>query len=229
MSNMQCGKCGGALADKVKFCPACGAPVAGAAPMAGGSGPSTVRGGTQAMPANPLGATAAAPDPFAQTVLGGDASSGAYGPPPAPMGQLPNLPSQPSATITAAPNPPAISPLAASVMGPAGSVAAKPWHAAAAAVRASAAPIPPSAVPPAPPPPAYVPTPYNAQPAWSTPAPYTPSRPPPYGPGALVLVHWADGNRYPGTVLQATGNQVLVAFPNGAQQWVDLTYISSST
>jgi hypothetical protein len=50
---------------------------------------------------------------------------------------------------------------------------------------------------------------------------------PAYGPGALVLVHWADGHRYPATVLQAVGNQVLVAFPSGQQQWVDIAYVSS--
>jgi hypothetical protein len=40
-------------------------------------------------------------------------------------------------------------------------------------------------------------------------------------------VHWADGNRYPGTVLQVAGTQLLVSFPNGQQHWVDLKYVSS--
>lgn len=73
-------------------------------------------------------------------------------------------------------------------------------------------------------PPGYVGTPWNVAPI----APPPPS-PPAYGPGALVLVHWVDGNRYPGTVLQASGRQVLVAFPSGMQQWVDLQYVSSGT
>jgi len=92
---------------------------------------------------------------------------------------------------------------------------------------AAAAPAPVTAPAPAPAlprgaPPGYVGTPWNVAPI----APPPPS-PPAYGPGALVLVHWADGNRYPGTVLQASGRQVLVAFPSGMQQWVDLQYVSS--
>ena len=46
------------------------------------------------------------------------------------------------------------------------------------------------------------------------------------GPGSMVLVHWSDGNRYPGTVLQSATGQLLVAFPNGQQQWVDARYVS---
>jgi hypothetical protein len=41
-----------------------------------------------------------------------------------------------------------------------------------------------------------------------------------------VLVHWADGNRYPATVLHISGANVLVAFPSGQQQWVDARYLS---
>jgi len=50
-----------------------------------------------------------------------------------------------------------------------------------------------------------------------------------FGPGALVLVHWSDGNRYPGTVLQVVGSQLLVSFPNGQQHWVDMKYVSSGS
>jgi hypothetical protein len=46
-------------------------------------------------------------------------------------------------------------------------------------------------------------------------------------PGTLVLVYWADGNQYPGTVLQLSAQHVLVAFPNGAQQWVDMRYVTT--
>jgi hypothetical protein len=45
--------------------------------------------------------------------------------------------------------------------------------------------------------------------------------------GAVVLVHWADGNRYPATVLHISGSLVLVAFPNGQQQWIDARYLSA--
>jgi hypothetical protein len=72
-------------------------------------------------------------------------------------------------------------------------------------------------------------TPWNVPPA-SGPGPFVQQAPAPrgFGPGALVLVHWSDGNRYPGTVLQAAGTQVLVSFPNGQQHWVDMKYVSSS-
>ncbi len=53
-----------------------------------------------------------------------------------------------------------------------------------------------------------------------------PPAPPPLGPGAVVSVRWADGNRYQGKVLQASGQQALVAFSNGAQHWIDMQYLS---
>jgi hypothetical protein len=105
---------------------------------------------------------------------------------------------------------PAVSVDAPTVLAPAAPAAPAP------------APAPAPAASPRGAPPGYVGTPWNVAPI----APPPPS-PPAYGPGALVLVHWADGNRYPGTVLQASGRQVLVAFPSGMQQWVDLQYVSS--
>jgi hypothetical protein len=45
--------------------------------------------------------------------------------------------------------------------------------------------------------------------------------------GSLVLVHWADGNRYPATVLHSQGGHVLVVFAGGQQQWVDVRYVSA--
>jgi hypothetical protein len=48
-----------------------------------------------------------------------------------------------------------------------------------------------------------------------------------FAPGTLVLVYWADGNRYPGTVLQIAQHHVFVAFPNGMQQWVDARYVQA--
>jgi hypothetical protein len=44
-------------------------------------------------------------------------------------------------------------------------------------------------------------------------------------PGTLVLVYWANGQRYPGTVLQVSAHHLFVAFPNGMQQWVDARYV----
>lgn len=38
--------------------------------------------------------------------------------------------------------------------------------------------------------------------------------------GTQVLVAWSDGNSYPAKVLQMAPQQVMVQFPNGAQQWV---------
>ena len=64
------------------------------------------------------------------------------------------------------------------------------------------------------------------------PPPAAPPAPPAsaaYRPGTLVLVHWADGNRYPATVLHATATHVFVAFSTGQQQWVDVRYVSSGT
>jgi hypothetical protein len=71
-------------------------------------------------------------------------------------------------------------------------------------------------------------TPWNVPPP-SGPGPFAQQPPVPrgFGPGALVLVHWSDGNRYPGTVLQVAGAQILVSFPNGQQHWVDAKYVSS--
>lgn len=73
-------------------------------------------------------------------------------------------------------------------------------------------------------------TPWNVPPP-SGPGPFAQQAPAQraFGPGALVLVHWSDGNRYPGTVLQVAGAQLLVSFPNGQQHWVDAKYVSSGS
>jgi hypothetical protein len=73
-------------------------------------------------------------------------------------------------------------------------------------------------------------TPWNLPPP-SGPGPFSQQAPVSrsFGPGALVLVHWSDGNRYPGTVLQVSGTKLLVSFPNGQQHWVDMKYVSSGT
>jgi hypothetical protein len=51
----------------------------------------------------------------------------------------------------------------------------------------------------------------------------------PFVPGTLVLVYWADGNRYPGTVVQAAPQHVYVVFPNGQQHWIDVRYVTSGS
>ncbi len=73
-----------------------------------------------------------------------------------------------------------------------------------------------------------VPAPWNAGIAPAPPA-YTPPPANPYVPGGMVLVQWSNGQRYAGTVLQVSGSQVLVTFPNGAQHWVDSMYVSSGS
>jgi hypothetical protein len=103
---------------------------------------------------------------------------------------------------------PAISPMAASLMS--------------AQNAGSPAPAPAN-----PQPAAYAPQPYAAQPAPQ--AQYTPPAPQPahsIAPGTLVLVYWADGQRYPGTVLQVSAQHLFVAFPNGIQQWIDVRYVT---
>lgn len=49
---------------------------------------------------------------------------------------------------------------------------------------------------------------------------------PSYAPGSRVQVTWANGQRYPGTIHQLAGHQVLVVFPDGQQHWVDLQYVA---
>lgn len=48
----------------------------------------------------------------------------------------------------------------------------------------------------------------------------------PPAPGARVTVTWANGQRYPGTVQQVSGNQCLVVFTDGQQRWVDTKFVT---
>jgi hypothetical protein len=69
--------------------------------------------------------------------------------------------------------------------------------------------------------------------AWGTPVN---ASPPPgaaahgygfgYAPGARVNVTWSNGQRYPATVSQVSGSQVLVIFPDGQQHWVEMQYLT---
>jgi hypothetical protein len=103
------------------------------------------------------------------------------------------------------------------------------------------APAPPQ--PPQPPPSAYHPAPaqqpppsaYNpAQPpqqaGWGAPPGYpaAPAPPPPAGfaPGTRVMVTWSNGQRYPATVWQVSQGRCLVAFPDGQQHWVDVSFLA---
>jgi len=113
----------------------------------------------------------------------------------------------PAPALHAAPAP-AISPMAASLM----------------ASQSSGSPAPQPANPPAA---AYAPQPSPAPPAeppqYASPVPQPSHN---IAPGTLVLVFWANGQRYPGTVLQVSPQHVFVAFPNGIQQWIDARYVA---
>ncbi len=66
------------------------------------------------------------------------------------------------------------------------------------------------------------------------PAPYAAPPPPaapyasPFAPGTRVLVQWADGNRYPGTVHHVAPGAAhfLILFPDGQQRWVEPQYLT---
>jgi hypothetical protein len=49
-----------------------------------------------------------------------------------------------------------------------------------------------------------------------------------FTPGANVMVAWSDGNRYPATVVQVQGDQVLCAMQGGQQQWFPAQHVSAA-
>jgi hypothetical protein len=199
-----CAKCGANLISQARFCASCGSPVASSS-----IAPSP--------PAAPPVAKSV-PDPFARTIL-----SDGVGP------SIPDMP------------PAAVSPMAASVMAsqsqpppgrgsavpapqpprPAGAPIPTPSPAAALA----ALPIPPAASPA--PAPAAQAQGYSGPPGPTQYAAPLPQQSHPFAQGSLVMVYWADGNRYPGTVLQVAQHHVMVAFPNGVQQWIDARYVQA--
>lgn len=138
-----------------------------------------------------------------------------------------------------APDPAAADPFARTVFGDGAGIPAHDAPAAAVSPMAASVMQSQSRPPPAPAaaPPAASPAPSPrlpppAAPAPPVAAPYAAPAPQPshyFAPGALVLVYWADGNRYPGTVLQIAQHHVFVAFPNGMQQWVDARYVQSGS
>jgi hypothetical protein len=194
----------------------------------------------QAAPAAAPPAAPSAPDPYARTVMGdptavaaavaaATAAAAAVNPGGANAGGAraatsePRMPTAPMSQVIAPARPNPVSPMASSVMRTAGdpviTPAVTPWN-----VPANMPASVPNPYAPTRPPPPVAPA---AQ-------PFAPQAPPmgmmgSVGPGAMVLVHWADGNRYPGTVLQAASGQLLVAFPNGQQQWIDARYVSPGT
>ncbi len=44
--------------------------------------------------------------------------------------------------------------------------------------------------------------------------------------GRAVLVQWADGNRYPGTILQVAAGQSQIVFGDGSNRWIENTYLT---
>jgi hypothetical protein len=180
-------------------CVKCAAVLISQARFCAACGSPVTRGSVPPAAASPKSVAASVPDPFARTVLGDDVSA-----------------------VLAAAKAAPISPMAASLM--AAQNAGSPAPAPANPQPAAYAPQPAAyAAQPA----AYAPQPYAAQPAPQ--AQYTPPVPQPahnIAPGTLVLVYWADGQRYPGTVLQVSAQHLFVAFPNGIQQWIDVRYVT---
>lgn len=143
-----------------------------------------------------------------------------------------------SASSVPAPRPPsksrpdAADPFARTVLSdeissPAAEPPARPVSPMAASVMSTAS-EPPPAPSPAPAPYAQPRTP-SAPPGPTQYAAPLPQATHAFAPGTMVLVYWADGNRYPGTVLQVGPHHVFVAFPNGVQQWIDARYVQSGS
>ena len=40
------------------------------------------------------------------------------------------------------------------------------------------------------------------------------------------MVTWSNGQRYPATVWQVSQGRCLVAFPDGQQHWVDVSFLA---
>ena len=187
----------------------------------GASTPGTPGSGTPFLPAPPL---AAPPAPKRPSM----APSAGLVAPPGPSPSSPAL--SPGSAPGPAPGPAPSSPALASGGAPYGA--------------APHAPPPPQPPPQQPPPPQHqgpgVPLPssqgwnpaaYAAPPPPMAPPP--PPAPPPafgyafgYAPGSRVHVTWSNGQRYPGTVTQVTGNQCLIVFPDGQHHWVEMQYVT---
>jgi len=208
-----CARCAAPLVATARFCAACGSPVLLNTTPAPQSRPDS-RGPTAAMPAVP------APDPFARTVMGDPAAAAAAATAAAAADAHASQPRVPTAAVASQPRVPT-APIAIGAVAPARPNPVSPM--ASSVMKTPGDPGQPQA---------NAPTPWNVGvPQAQTPVPYSPAPAAvnPFPPGTMVLVHWSDGNRYPGTVLQASGAQLLVAFPNGQQHWVDVRYVSSGS
>jgi hypothetical protein len=45
-------------------------------------------------------------------------------------------------------------------------------------------------------------------------------------PGRQVMVQWSDGNRYPATLMQNSGEQAQVVVPDGRQMWLETRFLT---
>ena len=216
---MACWKCSAELHGAKKFCGQCGAAVAApgvdpfastvqpnarpqapVAPVAPGSAP----GSSVASPGSSIGS----PSVGAASV--GAASVGA------PSVGAPSVGTPRSR----------VSPLASSAMEFSSAVRelVVAADAQAAVVAAPAGTLQMQQVPPrpapVPPAPAAVAKPPSVAPPPAAAAPVDP-----LGPGAAVRVRWSNGQKYPGTVWQVHGTQVLVAFGDGQRHWVEASFV----
>jgi hypothetical protein len=146
---------------------------------------------------------------------------------PVTRGSIPPAAEPQKSAVVSVPDPFARTVLGENVAGLIEAAHASPVSPMAASLMKSQGSAPPPPSPASRPPVAYTPQPYAAPPQ----APAQPAQPVPQPmhnipPGTLVLVYWADGQRYPGTVLQVSPQHLFVAFPNGIQQWIDVRYIT---
>jgi hypothetical protein len=180
-------------------CTKCGANLIAQARFCASCGSPVTSSSVIPPPSGRKSAGPSAPDPFARTILSDGLADAPAEAPPV-----------------------AVSPMAASVMAAQGQVPnQRP-------APAPATPPLPQAQAPAPQPQAPIPTPAVPSGAASYP-PAAAQQSHAFAPGTLVLVYWADGNRYPGTILQISQHHVYVAFPNGMQQWIDARYVQAGS
>jgi hypothetical protein len=223
-----CTKCGEALIGTGRFCASCGAP---APPTELGATLESRRGEPLRERNEPRSEPAAPPtrvsNPGAQAAQAAPAPS-SYGPPPPPA----NPPQAYAGYAQPAPQGyPAPQPVPAPAQGYPAPQPAPQGYPQQYAPAQGYAPVPtPQA--PLPPPQQFQQPPLQApQSPPQAYAQYAPP-PPPYGspfvPGARVLVQWADGNRYPGTVQHVApgGAQCFIVFPDGQQRWVEIQYLA---
>lgn len=250
---IRCVRCNTELADNARFCASCGTAVDTAAapvsPFEATALPgSTVNpyGTTQRpdiaqarseppppMPVSPLAASAALSHRNAYQELVDAEKRKKETPAPEPKKKLAGTQMMSGAPVRPAPTP---APAAAKKPVPR-TVAMGNWT-----------PPKPGSVPPAAAPSNAVPSPTPSSPrmpasvvspsAHAAPSAQAPSGPGGWGwnapsrgyaftPGAHVQVTWSNGQRYPAVVVQVSGAQCLVVFPDGQQHWVETHFLSA--